>query len=321
MHKDDILSVEKELYDLRVELATDAAGKFLEAETKLMEERRKADEEDLRKRQKAENDALEKSRKAKQDYYDKQKKDVEKYYDEIDRIESRRERDEELSDLKAEAAKYAGSATIEGQEHYKSLLDQIAGLEKEAAKEARTEERQAQVDEITAEAIKSEEEYAARSANLDAAHKKQDETLEKMYEKQESELQRQHNALITSAEQMAKGTVTALLNADQLLADGTLGIFDSFGVNLNSFITGSLEKVNVFAQALQTAFSRLDLAFGSIGSLGGSGVVNNNSTANTKTVTNSINNNGNVILRDKQDIQSYWGEQRAALAALSMRVR
>ncbi len=33
-HKDDILSVEKELYDLRVELATDAAGKFLEAETK-----------------------------------------------------------------------------------------------------------------------------------------------------------------------------------------------------------------------------------------------------------------------------------------------
>jgi hypothetical protein len=322
-HKDDILAINKQMYDTLISLAKDANDKWLAEEKSKLDEIQKAEEKSQEDRHAKEKRALEKRREDTKKAYDKQLQDVRDFYDAIDKEISRRKRSEELSELRAEADKYAGSATFEGQEHYRSLLDQIAALEEEQAREVRTEQQQAQEAAITAQAEAEDAAYATQLEAMDAAHKKQKEKLAAIHESQKTALQQQYDEFTTKAQQIASDTVTLLTNANGELVTGTAELFETFGQNIDAFAAMIAKKIEGMYTDIQASIPKFNVNFGTSSNMGASSTITHSNTDNSsrQNVSMTMNDYGAKSFNTPKDyFDTAWDNLLRNPVSLAMSV-
>ena len=271
-HKDKMDDINKQMYDLRRERMQKEAGDWYAAQKKMLDDSYRDRKESLNKELAA----------------------IREHYKALDAEERARDRSQELGDLEAQAGLYAGAATKEGQDKYKSLIQQIERLKKEADREARQEAQKAQ-----------EAEVAGR---MDA--------LEKTYNMEQDMLKKRYDEMQKAADDAAKRTASNLEDAAAQLTGGLEDIFDIFGVSLDRFGGETVEKIKDMISKIAEMLKSVNFNFGA-GNIG-AGQTNN---YNSRSASVTLNDYGAKNFNNQAAADKYWAELTSlALHGLTSRI-
>lgn len=140
------------------------------------------------------------------EYIDSKRKQIEADYEEVESKEKLAEREKTLSDLRADEEKYRYAATEEGQKTLQKIRDDIAKIEKDAAKEKRDQEKKDKL------------------AALDDEQKQ----------------------MLSAVEKFSKDSLSTLKDADAKLKDALLSATKTYNQNQDSLISEGLNKLRRF---------------------------------------------------------------------------
>jgi len=262
-----VSDIDKKMLDMRRERLTEQANEWYEAERKGLEERQRLE-------QKALTDQYQERKRA----LNRELELIREHYAALDAEEKKYERGRELADLQQQEGIYRGAATMAGREKYKSIVDQIERLQREADKELRDEDQRRREAEVT-----------LKATNLDKTYNAQMEAMKAAYDEQKSNLTKTHEDMKEAAVALAKGTAIALNAAGEQVSDGVQDMFDKFEDGVGDLTVGITDKLTELVKQIEAVFKDLNFTI-QTGALGGTtGGVTNNRTANMNVYDYSSN--------------------------------
>ena len=194
------------------------------------------------------------------------------------------DRNNELDSLYAEERKYQNAATKEGQDKLKDIRTNIASLNKEAAQDSLTAEKETRKAAIEQEVADNQNKYKRLNADLET----------------------EKNNMLNAAVNYAQKANEALVSGQAAVASSLAGIMKNFDIQTTDMITQGMEKLRQLIEGYKTIMDSISLSPNF--QLAGTNGLNVNSVNGKQGSTVTINDYGAKYLAGIDDIQDYGGE-------------